>query len=312
MTRSSDYVFVCGGSGFIGAHVVSRLVRAPGPWGAVKALARSEDCAAKVRALGAEPVHGDMLDEAGAFHEAAAGAAYVVSSVQPPPGADYNLKTKMEDNLLRALDAAKVKRVVLVFGSSYYGRTEAGEVADETMSPRRPLGLGPLFASTIEALDAWRSRGIDVVAALPGAVYGRGTWFLELYLGALQKGAPILGRDPPPRWPYIQIDDCARALEFLLTVDAARLDETGREIILADDEPTSIAHFIENVARAVGKRAELCLLPDEMLRKKLPPRLFDYLASDMVHSNARLKRLGFELEYPRVQEGIQALALPRF
>jgi nucleoside-diphosphate-sugar epimerase len=311
MTGSSDYVLVCGGSGFIGAHLVSHLVRAPGPWRAVKALARSKASADKVRSLGAEPVLGDMLDEDGAFREAAAGAAYVVSAAQPPVGPDYALRTKMEDNLLRALDAAKLKRAVLIFGSSYYGRTEAGEVADETMSPRRPVGLGPLFAPSIEALDTFRGRGIDVVGAFPGGVYGRGARLLELYLGALQIGKPIIVPDPPPCWPYIQIEDCARALEFLLTVDAARLDAAGRDIILADDEPTCMVRFITAVAEAVGKPAELRFRPGAVLQKRLPPLVVEYLTANMVHSNARLRRLGFELLYPRIAQGIQALALPR-
>ena len=311
MTASSDYVLVCGGSGFIGARLVSRLVCAPGPWGAVKALARSEASAHKVRALGAEPILGDMLDEGGALREAAAGAAYVVSAAQPALGPDYALKrTRMEDNLLRALDPRKLKRAVLVFGSSHYGRTAPCEVADETMSPRRPIGLGPLFAPSVEALAAFRGRGIDVVGAFPGGVYGRGTWFLELPLSALRKGEPVMVPDPSPVWPFLQIDDCARALEFLLTVDAARLDEVGRDIILADDEPTSMHRFLRAVAEAVGKPTALRPCPRAALAQRFPPLLVDYLTTDMAHSSARLRRLGFELAYPRVEQGIKALALP--
>lgn len=311
MTASSDYVLVCGGSGFIGARLVSRLARAPGPWRAVKALARSEASAHKVRALGAEPVLGDMLDEGGTLGEAAAGAAYVVSAAQPALGPDYALKrTRMEDNLLRALDARRLKRAVLVFGSSYYGRTTPGEVADETMSPRRPIGLGPLFAPSVEALAAFRGRGIDVVGAFPGGVYGRGTWFLDLSLGALRKGKPVMVPDPPPFWPFIHIEDCARALEFLLTVDASRLDEVGRDIILADDEPASMDRFLKAVAEAVGGPTALRRCPGAALRERLPPMLVEYLTTNMVHSNARLRRLGFKLAYPRVEQGIKALALP--
>jgi hypothetical protein len=31
----------------------------------------------------------------------------------------------------------------------------------------------------------------------------------------------------------------------------------------------------------------------------------------MPHSNARLRRLGFELRYPRIEQGIASLGLPR-
>ena len=54
-------VFVTGGSGFVGGALVQRLV-AEGRF--VKALARSEAAAETVRALGAQPVRGDLDDPA--------------------------------------------------------------------------------------------------------------------------------------------------------------------------------------------------------------------------------------------------------
>ena len=49
--------FVTGGSGFIGGALIQRLV---GDGVQVRALARSESSAGKVRAHGAEPVMGDL------------------------------------------------------------------------------------------------------------------------------------------------------------------------------------------------------------------------------------------------------------
>lgn len=62
--------FVTGGSGFIGGHLIARLV-ADG-W-TVKALARSDRAATRVRELGAEPVTGD-LESADAIAAGATGA----------------------------------------------------------------------------------------------------------------------------------------------------------------------------------------------------------------------------------------------
>lgn len=65
-----ETAFVTGGSGFIGGRLVQRLVGEGHP---VRALARSDAAAAKVAALGAEPIRGDLADQA-ALTAAADGA----------------------------------------------------------------------------------------------------------------------------------------------------------------------------------------------------------------------------------------------
>src|SRR3954453_13091544 len=59
LTDLDHTAFVTGGSGFIGGRLLERLV-ADG-W-AVRALARSESSEAKVAALGATPIRGDLDD----------------------------------------------------------------------------------------------------------------------------------------------------------------------------------------------------------------------------------------------------------
>src|SRR2546430_8411753 len=83
MTELEQSAFVTGGSGFIGGRLVQRLV-ADG-W-TVRALARSDQAAARVEALGAEAVHGD-LDSGAALRAGAHGCAPAVHPAAPPRAA---------------------------------------------------------------------------------------------------------------------------------------------------------------------------------------------------------------------------------
>jgi nucleoside-diphosphate-sugar epimerase len=140
-------------------------------------------------------------------------------------------------------------------------------------------------------------------------VYGRGSWFLEALLDSLHERAPVLVCDPVPLWPYIHVEDCARAIAALVVVDGAALERIGRDVILADDEPAAMDHFMERVGAAVGRAPVIVRKSAEALRALMPPRAAAYLCANMPHSNARLKRLGFELRYPRIEQGIASLDL---
>jgi hypothetical protein len=59
----------------------------------------------------------------------------------------------------------------------------------------------------------------------------------------------------------------------------------------------------------MGQMPEVQFVDAEELRKNLPQVAFEYLTSNMPHSNARLKALGFQLMYPGVKEGLASLDL---
>src|SRR5918998_3622884 len=112
---AGDSAFVTGGSGFVGGALIGRLTR---EGITVKALARSDASAAKVEALGAEPVRGDLDDES-AMREGAAGCKYAFHAAAKvedwgDPADFERLNVDGTGRALRAARAAGVSRFVHV------------------------------------------------------------------------------------------------------------------------------------------------------------------------------------------------------
>lgn len=296
--------FVCGGTGFIGEALVRALVAGGHR---VEVLARSPATVAAVRALGAAPVEGDLLVP-GAWQRAAREAEWVVHLAQPQTfggrvtrkraEAYRDARQVMDRNLLGPLDPGIVKRIVYVAGTSYYGNLGV-DLRDES-APPRPRGWGPYIAPAIEALARELDRGLPLVTAFPGYVYGDGSWFKEYVLAPLRRGVRINTITGRSRFGSpIHVDDCAAALGFLL-----EKGEVGRRYFVVDDRPVPWSLLYETAARAMGQPMRLRRVPPFVLWLLVGPVVTDSVLSDAVLSNARLKGLGFILRFPTIEEGI--------
>ena len=169
--------FVTGGSGFVGGALIERLRREG--WD-VRALARSERAAQRVRELGAEAVSGDLGDgnalRAGAEgSEAAFHAAAKVEDWGDP--ADFErLNVHGTQNVINACREAGVRRLVHV-------GTEAALMAGQPLvnvdesAPLRPdsPALYPSSKAKAEQMvRAVNGHGIETVVVRPRFVWGRG------------------------------------------------------------------------------------------------------------------------------------------
>ena len=175
MARS---VFVTGGSGLIGSALVKRLLERGD---AVVGLARSDASAEKLRTLGAEPVRGDLLDEA-SLTVAMAGCDLVFHvagvNVLCPTDRPALFRANVEGVrlLVRAASRAGVERVVHTSSAATLGE-ESGTVGRED-SPHRGWYLSDYERSKTEgervALAASTEHDIDVVCVNPSSVQGPG------------------------------------------------------------------------------------------------------------------------------------------
>jgi nucleoside-diphosphate-sugar epimerase len=167
--------FVTGGSGFIGGHLVRRLV-ADG-W-TVRALARSAEAAERVVAAGAEPVHGDLADEA-ALERGAAGAEVTFhAAAKVEDWGDWaefrRVNVEGTKRLLDVCRRAGVRRFVHVGTEAVLLRGQPLVFADE----RTPLAFdSPSRYSATKALAETvvvSATGIETVVVRPRFVWGPG------------------------------------------------------------------------------------------------------------------------------------------
>src|SRR5215216_6993725 len=166
--------FVTGGSGFVGGALIERLRREG--W-EVRALARSDRAAERVRALGAEPVTGDLDDRdslrAGAERcEVAFHAAAKVEDWGEP--ADFErLNVGGTQNVIDACREAGAKRLVHV-------STEAALMAGQPLvnvdesAPLRPDSPALYSSSKAKAEEIVRGADFETVVVRPRFVWGRG------------------------------------------------------------------------------------------------------------------------------------------
>jgi nucleoside-diphosphate-sugar epimerase len=169
--------FVTGGSGFIGGVLIERLRREG--WG-VRALARSDAAAAKVRERGAEPVSGD-LDDVEALKGGSVGcdvcfhAAAKVEDWGDP--ADFErLNVRGTANVIAAGRAAGVRRLVHVGTEAALTGGQALEGVDEgaPLRPDSPFLYSATKAKAERLVRDANGSDIETVVVRPRFVWGRG------------------------------------------------------------------------------------------------------------------------------------------
>jgi nucleoside-diphosphate-sugar epimerase len=194
-------VFVTGGTGLVGSHVIARLAE---HGHSVRALVRSAAARLTVEALGAAATDGVVED--GRSWEAARDCDLIVhaaASVVAPDTWQRYREVNVEATRLAVRAAAAVgARLILVSSVAVYGRrpdgARSGPVEEE--APFGPIASSDFYARSKRDAEAvlWRDAqrfGVSAIALRPCVIYGeRERLFMTKLLGALRfRIAPVVG-----------------------------------------------------------------------------------------------------------------------
>ena len=254
--RGSMKVFVTGGTGLVGSHVVAAL-RARGD--AVRALARSETSAAALARLGAEPARGDLSDAA-RLEALIAGCDAVVHSaaavLQCGGWEEWREVNVLGTERVARGAAAARARLVHLSSVAVYGRSRAaidrpGHAEDFDLQ-RAPAVREPYARSKREAEVAlWRvarETGLSAVALRPCVLYGEGDrHFSPRVAQVVRRGIVPLFGDGGNRIAVVYAGNVAAAV--LAALD--RPETTGPFNITADGQLT-LREFVERFAAGLG------------------------------------------------------------
>jgi dihydroflavonol-4-reductase len=259
--------FVTGGSGFVGGAVLRRVVAEATH---VRALARSDTAAAAVRALGAEPVRGTILDE-DSLREAMRGCdvSFHVAGVNAgcvrDPGPMYAANVSGPERVIRAAAAAGVARVVHTSSAAAVAEAD-GTVGTEGTEPSGTFHTHyarSKYLGERHAFAAGRETGIEVVAVNPSSVQGPGRTggTAKLLIGVARAPVAALVRT----WlSIVDVDDCADA-----HVLAARHGVAGERYLVSGATVTT-EEALGIVRSITGRPRRVLWIPRALVRTATP------------------------------------------
>lgn len=295
--------FVTGVDGCVGTELLKVLV-AGGHH--VFGLAPSLEAAERVRRAGAHAVTGDLL-EPGRWQDEA--AADWVFHLPPDPRSAGRLTRRhtasiararvvMDRHLLDAVASGVTRRVVYVADTGCYGRTGRRPITED--EPLQLSSWGRCLAPALERVDGYAVAGLPIITAFPGWVYGNVSWFHERVIDPVLAGRRVLrfGKTGPWVSP-IHVHDCARALAHL-----AEHGEAGGRYFLVNSEPIRLNEFAETFARLANRPLRVYHVP-AAIRFVVGRILADYVQTDAVFSNIRLRGTGFRYRYPTLEQGLE-------
>jgi UDP-glucose 4-epimerase len=252
-------VFVTGGAGFIGPHLVQRLL-ADGN----RVVSFDNYATGSARNLPAgdelQVVEGDLRDREGlaaALRQAAPDAVMHLAAIHYIPYCNQHPDEAMDVNVggtFNLLEAAKdvgVSRIVMASSAAVY------PIQDHACREDEPTGPTDIYGATKVALEALgqsfaAETGVPVTSARFFNVYGPGETnphVIPDILAQLDGDEPVRLGNMTPKRDYVHVNDVADALMALLAHEHAE----HRSFNIGTGTEHSVADLIEVLSGLLGR-----------------------------------------------------------
>jgi nucleoside-diphosphate-sugar epimerase len=308
-------VFLAGATGAIGRALVPQLRDAGHE---VVGMTRSEERGEELRRQGAEPVVCDAFDADGVMRAVeAARPDAVVNQLTDIPKAlnprksseqfemNDRLRTEGSRNLMRAADAAGVRRAVAQSIAFAYAPGQTLRTEDDDLFDGGPDHWGRTIAAlrTLEqaTLGSESIEGIEGIVLRYGYFYGPGTSYASDGSTAemvRKRGFPVVGGGAGV-YSFIHVDDAAAAT-------VAALDRGAPGIYnVVDDDPAPVSEWLPEYAAALG--APTPRRVPRLAARIAAGKLAVYMMTGLQGAtNAKAKReLGWQPRWPTWRQGFR-------
>lgn len=297
-------VFVIGGTGFLGTHLVPKLQKQGHE---VTILTRSREKASDLESRGIKVVVGDLLQPEPFIPDLSPQDA-VISIAMPDirPGKLSSKRFRILQKQVTAYFSTSIAvaeklscPLILTLGTSF--RTTGDEMADESW-PIERFGMTKIGELVDPLISEVIKRGSPpLIQMLPGEIYGPGGLFRNLMYEWMKKGRYRVIGSGKNYIPRIYVEDCAEAY-----IKALGKMPLGERFVIADDLPCTQREFSDFMADCMNVPRPKSV-PGFIIRIVMGKLLYETITMNCRVSNAKAKKLlDWKLRYPTYREGLPA------